>query len=407
MGHGRHEKPVVAVTGRTPAPLRSLFIRMYKNMYNGFPLRLHMAAIPTAESGRSLPCAECATRCGDALAVRRPKRPLFPLLSALRYCVWFLLVLVYYSYPQAVTAQADTANRMSYGASVHFLRAAHTADFDSLPGIPEARERFTSGLGNGIAIGGVVRLPIQPSLALSVRGQVMMYRGAFSALQQEPVTPGGNPVESTIRHTVDASFGTVMLLPAIDFSPVEHLHLTAGPEVGLMVYNSVTQAEEIIAPAGATWVETGTPSKTLFDGALDGINRWQTALTIGAGYTFPLPGSRTFSVNPELLVSFPLAQLYPDGNWSATIYRAGVTLLFTPPPPPLPVQYDTVRTRDTLVRIVAGLEREQIVQDTSVIRVEQSRSDTALLLRTFIGETYVEALTLGRCDGFVRPRRWA
>lgn len=374
---------------------------MYRSEYNDPPVWAWTAAIYTAKSGSGPARAGCATRCEDNTAKRRPKRPFLPLIVKNLFCVFPALVaqrsilfglLFLLGSSQFASAQNDPTERLGYGATLHFVRTTHAANFDSLPGIPEARERFTSGLGNGIAVGTIIRLPLQPSLALAIHGHFTMYKGAFSALQQEPVAPGGEPIPSTIQHTVDASFGQLTILPMIDFSPIERLHLTAGPEAGMMLYNTVTQKEEIIAPAGATWVETGTPVQTLFDGTLNGVGRWQAALTVGAGYTFPVPGSRTLSVTPELLISFPLTQLYPEGNWSATVYRAGISLLFTPLPPPVPVLYDTVRTRDTLVRIVAGLEREQIVQDSSTVRTEQIRRAEDFLVRTFINETYVRQI---------------
>lgn len=394
-GTGGSGQPAAAVTGRISA-LSALCVYPQVHRQQTIP-----PVLPDAPAGVTTR-AGCAARCKDArqsedrsartvpghqplaippLSVRAVKSFVLSLCIVLALCS---------IRPLGAPAQNDADGRTGYGGAVYILRSLHTADFDSLPGIPQARERFTSGSGTSIGFGGIVRLPFMSRLALSLRAGFTGFRGEFSATQQEPGAPGGAPVILTIRHTVAASFGQMSLLPMLEFSPVNRLRLTAGPEAGFLLYNTVTQQEEIIDPPGATWVETGTPVQTLFDGTLDEAQGFQAAAVLGAGYTIPLSG--TLSVTPELHVSFPLTRLYPAGGWQARTYRAGLSLLFTPPPPALPVLYDTVRTRDTVVRIVAGLDQEQILPDSSVSVTEGIQKQEALLMRTTIHETYVRQL---------------
>lgn len=256
-----------------------------------------------------------------------------------------------------------------YGLSFYGARSVHSADLDSLPGIPQARERFTSGTGTGWSAFGLFRLPLSGPISASLRGGVSHVRGVLTAYQTEPSTPDGTPVPMTIRHTLDASFTQLAVAPMLEWSFLGRLRLAVGPEFGLLLDSRALQTEDIIDPPGATWVTTGEPRQVLYDDAVEGAARFQTSINVGIGYTLPLSGNRLF-VAPELFASVPLTRLRPEGDWSAVSYRAGVSLFFTAAasePPPVEeteYRYDTLLVRDTTVRIIAGIDREQIVLDT-------------------------------------------
>lgn len=285
-------------------------------------------------------------------------------------------------------AQNGNTEHMGYGVWGHAVLALHTADFDSLPGIPQARTRFTSGTGFGVAAGVQLHIPLAPLWSVSLRTGATVYTGHFSEVQQESVVGIPQPF-ATIRHTVDASFAMLTAAPLLSYTAWKNLHLMAGPEIGLLLSGTAIQRETIEDPPGATWVESGTASKELFNGSLGNPTRFQLAVALGAGYNIPLTSSQSLVLVPEITASLPLGTLYGTESWSSASYKAGMSLLFTPQPTPLPIVRDTLYLRDTTARIVAALDTENIALDSAQIFTEHLRSLNNVLYRTTIREHYV------------------
>lgn len=288
----------------------------------------------------------------------------------------------------ALYAQHSHTERVGYGIWGHAALALHAADFDSLPGIPQARTGFTSGTGAGITTGVQVRLPLSSQWATSFRAGIATYTGSFSELQREQSTVGNPPQMITIRHTVDASFALLTATPMLHYSFPNNVYLMAGPDIGVLLSGTAIQRETIEDPPGATWVESGTPSKELFNGSLHNPTQWQVGAALGIGYAIPLASSRSWVLAPEITASLPLTTLYSAEAWSATTYKLGISLLFTPQVPPLPVVRDTVYIRDTTARIVAGISEEHIVLDSAKVSTERGSIAGNELYHTTIREYY-------------------
>lgn len=309
------------------------------------------------------------------------------MVRAVNRLLIILLFTVCYSSVQ-LRAQQEHAERIGYGVWGNGVLSLHAADFDSLPGIPQARTRFTSGTGFGFTAGVQLHLPLAPRWATSLRAGITTYTGYFSALQQEQITVETVPQLATIRHTVDASFTLLTAMPLFSYTIWDNLHLVAGPELGFLLSGTAIQRETIESPSGATWVESGTASKELFNGSLSNPTRFQLALAIGASYNIPLSSSRSVLLVPEVMASVPLTTLYATEAWSASTYKVGTSILFIPQPTPLPIVRDTLYLRDTTARIVAAIDAENIALDSSQVFTEQLRSPTTILYRTTIREYY-------------------
>ncbi len=308
-----------------------------------------------------------------------------------QYRLLCLLLLVLLAGAQTAIG-AGTTERWNYGLSLYFVQTDYRAEIDSLPGIPEAREVFTSGTGGSFSLSGMLRIPLAAGWSGSFRAGITRYNGQFTALQVAPILPDGTPVPMTVRHTLDASFLLASFLPSVEYTPFGRMTLSAGPEIGIVAGNTVVQKEEIIDPPGATWVSTKTPLQVLFDGELSDISPLQVALTAGAGYSFPLNSARTLHIAPEVYISLPLGVLRETGSWSAMSYRVGASLLFAPLPAPPPVFYDTVRTSDTTINIVAGIDEERIVAGTPIITTVQDTLPHAVFVHTSVHEQFVRQI---------------
>ncbi len=302
-----------------------------------------------------------------------------------------LLACVLLASTQATTGATDT-ERPNYGLSLYFVRAVHSAAIDSLPGIPEARELFTAGTGNGFSLSGLVRIPLTSRWSTSLRAGLTQYSGSFTALQVAPILPDGTPKPMTVRHTLDASLMLATFLPAVEYTLFGRMRLSVGPDIGLIVGNNALQKEEIIDPLGATWLNTNTPLQVLFDGELSDLSKLQSALTAGISYSLPLNSSQTLQLAPEAFVSLPFTAIRNSGSWSAITYRFGASLLFVPHPTPPPVLYDTTRTQDTTVQIVAGIEQERIILDTIVASTTRDTLPDAILVRVALQERYLRQI---------------
>lgn len=149
----------------------------------------------------------------------------------------------------------------------------------------------------------------------------------------------------------------------------------AGPSVGFFVERSVDHREVIISPPGGMFTETGTPSRTLSQGDIEGAASMTAALTIGGGLDLDLASS--IRITPELAYTYHFLPITSEHAWSVSQVKFGVHLKFNVAP--------EMPKRDTIVPpivstlaasvAITGLEtNEQGIErevEVPVVRVEE------------------------------------
>lgn len=264
-----------------------------------------------------------------------------------------------------ISSQTSATIPTKFGVSASLLFNHHFADFTTLSNGIERPNNFTGGNGTSVSIMGILDFPISSALRLSLRGGYVPLGSTLEKTENREFIRFGNPSPGIVTHSIDASLSELEFnaLLGIKFFGKAQFH--AGISSGFILKNSFVQAE--IFPIDI-YFPNGSNQQELASGDITGISTFQMNALFGVSYAIPLNQSASIQLAPEFFATLPITKLWSDGNWKVSSVRLGVGLLFSPsakPPVPLvqPIHSDTNHTRDTVVKVVAGIEKEQIIFD--------------------------------------------
>ncbi len=223
----------------------------------------------------------------------------------------------------------------------------HSADFSSLPGIPNCCPQFEAGYGSGFYGGLFYRLPFSVALSVAIGLAYTDHSADLVYRERELLRVGNESYLGTIEHLVEASIAAIGIESLLRYRLTAGFFVKAGFLLGAMVHHDFYQKEEIIDPPdrGMFLLEQSRIRNELA-GEIEGTSTLQFNLLAGLGYAFFVDESQSFSFEPELLYSLGLTDALQDDEWKMNGWHAGVRLgyripeskpaLILPPLPPPP-----------------------------------------------------------------------
>ncbi|TAL67076.1 MAG: OmpA family protein [Bacteroidetes bacterium] len=245
----------------------------------------------------------------------------------------FLLVLTCVLQAQLVKTDEPYTN---IGLNFDYLLNMHTANFQSLPGVPNCCPKFESGKGTGIFIGGFYEYSFIPRLSGMIRVGYNSLNGLLNATETEYISQSGTGVWGEIEHKIDASLASVSLQPVISYYVTDLFKISGGISADLMLINNFNQSEEIISPKGqvsfidtATGLPSGEYIRNKRDSTIPNASPLVLSFLGGVSYEFQLNKDRTLLLIPELTFNYGMTPYVKNLTWSSNSARFGLSLVYS------------------------------------------------------------------------------
>lgn len=315
----------------------------------------------------------------------------------MKHCTFFccsiqlLFVIFIVSLSTKILYSQETPNT-KIGIFGHYLLSIHSADFTSLPGIPNCCPRFESGSGSGYTIGGLLEVPVSNKFLLGARVGLQSIGATLKADEGTTIIVDGVARRGTFTHSVESSLSNIGIDGLVIWNPVKKLYFSTGLRFGMVNTSTFAQEERITTPAnGATFLDSnGNDSRqrvrNVFSGEIPQASGTYMGLLLGMGYEFPLNKSKSLLISPELFYQIGLSSVASGMNWNANGLRAGIALKyeFTTSKPTLK---NTIVVRDT-VSVQTNNEVQTIVLKSSSSSKKVDETPTNIVETETVKETY-------------------
>jgi outer membrane protein OmpA-like peptidoglycan-associated protein len=227
-------------------------------------------------------------------------------------------------------AQTHNEEPVSFGAFVHGGLNIHSANFQTLPGVPSCCPRFENGSGDGISIGAYYDLPFNSVFALELRLGYSSLNATLKTDEYTTVLVNGNAAVGEFEHSVATSIGMIGITPLARYQVLPRVTLLAGPELGWIISNNYSEQEMIMQPTNAgVFADNGERIRNAYSGSTPGASKFYCGITVGAQYRLPLNQSGSLFVLPEVLYTEGLTPLVSGMTWRANSVTAGIALQYT------------------------------------------------------------------------------
>jgi len=299
-----------------------------------------------------------------------------------------------------IFAQQETSEEpiMYLGGYANFNYNMHLANFSQLPGYPSCCPEYASGSGFGFSLGGLMEIPLKPSLNLGGRLGISMLNGTMTEndnIGNTLVRVVNSQNEPEVRnvmvdHIIDASVLAIDFEPYINFIFFDKLYSTAGLKLSYLLSPTFDTREEITQPNNVVFLD-GRAIRNDFEAQeIPDLNAFQIGASIGLGYELEI-GKDSY-LSPEIRYYLPFMNI-SSVDWKIAALQVGASIKFPIyPEKELPIIKDTVYKRDTVMIADYGFTEERVIlknTDEDVIIEELSNN---ILERTVITENYEKQL---------------
>ncbi|MGA2298307.1 MAG: hypothetical protein ABSG15_12235, partial [FCB group bacterium] len=253
------------------------------------------------------------------------------IIKILVYLVLILFIPFYYFNSQGILrAQDELTTRL--GIYSHYNYNLHTANFDTLPGVPNRFIQLDKGKGYGytlgLPIGLLVEFPLNNNILLGFRGALDIKNGDFE--KDYPITVLVNQiaVQGVSRYTLKTKLYNLDISPLLIIRPFGGLLLQVGAEVGSYIIKDYDENEAIInPPTGAVYQQNNLNTRNVNNGKIQNLAAINVAALGGIGYEMPLNSARTVLLVPEIFYSYGLTNIINDNYWKASNYNWKISTL--------------------------------------------------------------------------------
>jgi len=312
------------------------------------------------------------------------------------YLILISLTLILSSqYINAQQTKSDSEVPVMYlGGYANFNYNMHIADFVELPGYPSCCPEYKTGNGYGFSLGGLLEIPLKPSLNLGGRLGISMLNGTFTEndrIGNTLVRIINSPNEPEIRdvkvdHIIDASILALDFEPYINFIFFNKLYSTVGIRFSYLLNPTFDTREEITSPNDVVFLD-GRALRNDFDGQdIPNLNAFQIGASVGLGYELVI--GRDSYLSPEIRYYLPFMNI-SSVDWKIAQFQIGASIKFPIyPAKDLPIIKDSVYKRDTVMIADYGFTEERVVLKDSREDIIVQELENSILERTLINESY-------------------
>lgn len=259
--------------------------------------------------------------------------------------IYLIFAIVLILFPNITFGQLDYSLKDSIelykvkprmGGYIHYGYNMHFTDFTGIPGIPSCCPEYTFGIAPGLSFGGLYEMQIKNNYWLGIRLGYSNIDGEFEAAEYKQVIINGEPQQAEFTHYLKSTFQMIDLRPMLTYKIKHNVNLYAGFNLGMIWQGTYGQYEELTSDEGA--YKDGSNRINPKSGDILDLSAFQTGMTVGAGWEFPMNKNHSLLISPEIFYTFNITSPIKDVKWYSSYIRGGMSLKYKepPPPPPLP-----------------------------------------------------------------------
>jgi outer membrane protein OmpA-like peptidoglycan-associated protein len=311
---------------------------------------------------------------------------------------FYFYIVIASLFASSLTAKADgniPEQMFNVGVYGGYNFNVHYADFNKLRGIANCCDKFTGGTGSGFSFGALFEYPIKKDLLIGLRVGYSTLDAQLlrnKAIGNTPVISGTQTVITDIMvdHTIDSRISILTIEPNLCYKFYDRLNTYVGLRISPVMSATFDQQEKIISPGNVTFLDGRVIQNDRKGLELPDKTTMLYHAMIGVGYELPV--SKFSYLEPMIDYYLPLNNV-SSVDWKASTFLLGLTyrmLIF--PPKVLPVIYDTLINRDTIIKEVAGLKEEKIERISSTSKLVEDEKEDVIVQRTIITEQYEKSI---------------
>lgn len=293
-------------------------------------------------------------------------------------------------------------NGVRFGLSGVFSMNYFSANFSTLPGIPNCCPKFEQGRGSSFAIVGNAGYSFDEDFGIHAGFGYFPLNGTLERDENTTVILEGTARQGVFRHTVTLSSDLLVVEPALTFEPLRNLRLYGGVSLGFPLRSAFSQEERIVSPASSgTFADSsGNDTHSRIRNAVSG-NLPDAASPLfspyfGLSYDLPVNAENSLYLSPNIFYYFPSNPIISGVELSFNSLRAGLGIQYTPAVKKMHVIHSVIRNIDTITIIISdtisflhfGLGKEratrksEVRDDVSEIITTIQRTDTVVIHNT-------------------------
>jgi outer membrane protein OmpA-like peptidoglycan-associated protein len=240
-------------------------------------------------------------------------------------------------------AQPEGEKVAQFGVFANGGLNMHTANFQTLPGVPSCCPRYENGSGLGIDIGIYGDLFLASLFSIEMRFGYSTLNATLKADEFTTVAVNDLAANGIFEHTVKASIGMISFSPMAVYNLSSSWRGMFGPQAGYITSNTFSEQEALIQPQNNGTFENGSRIRNQYSGATPDASHFYFGLTIGTQYTLPFNKIGSMFLLPEAFYTYGLTPLVKGMSWRANSFQLGVAFRYDlykeipPPPPPTPL----------------------------------------------------------------------
>ncbi len=247
----------------------------------------------------------------------------------------FIFVSIFNISLSILMSQSDSTN-VKYGVYGGLNYNIHTANFTSLPGIPNCCPRFESGDGFGFNYGFLVDFRLSESLFLSNRLGFITHGAVLSKLEDEVLISPSGPINGEFKHSVDSKLLNLGLEPTLSYYVFNNFQVNLGIRASYLISSTFSQVEEITKPERAgtfvdeNGVDTKKRTRNEYSGDIPQSAMFQSGANFGIAYDLPLNSKNTFHLAPELSFYYPITNIISTSDWNVYSLKLNFAIKYSP-----------------------------------------------------------------------------
>lgn len=310
----------------------------------------------------------------------------------MKFCSYIsLLLCVCITHTAQAQSTARTSNSpqpVTIGIIAGYNILNHSLQGQQLQGFPNCCLDFTDHTGSGIAIGGILEIPLTNLLRTSLR---VGYQNLSSTLIAYKSYGKGeldnNVVDINTEQRLAAQLPALTVEPEASYRFFDRFGVHLGIRASYVLSPSYTYEEKI---ASGEFIFADTRAKTRHKNEADIPDASSLLLAGVAGISYELPMGRNVFA-PEIRYILPITPLVENGNWKTSSLHIGAAFKIPLRSyPKLQLLRDTVYQRDTNIVAVQGIkESRSRLQSLSSV-VDTLYNQEIATVRHTITQRYVQ-----------------
>jgi len=227
------------------------------------------------------------------------------------------------------------------GTMANFGFNFHSADFGSLPGIPNCCPKFSSGFGTSISYITQIQYRVNLDWTIGLRAGLFEQPAILKTTQKTITSVSSQLREVEIKYEINANLQTIAAQPFVSYHISDPLQVKAGLWGGILSTKSFTQKEMLVQPETGTF-ENGKRTRMEQSGTISETSSFLLGSVLGLSYDIPLNSSKTLLLVPEISLQYNFSNFIQNAQWRSTTLWTGISALYNfrsqpyEPPPPAP-----------------------------------------------------------------------